>query len=206
MFVNKLLAVLALLLVLTACETTPSRQLATSSETEQPQIVDSLSKEIVDYVYNSYHVYPPGLGLSVRYNNLYQENHYADVYVWPVPNEMVDQSHEELIKIFAEGAISAVFSYEKQGAYSQVKVVSSQSYRHGGLTISEHQLSYFNGEADVLSYLFMSESNGELLKARVSLDNTARNKERTEVREFVNRIFSEIVKQQSGAIIIGAKE
>lgn len=57
-----------------------------------------------------------------------------------------------------------------------------------------------------LIYLFMSESNGELLKARVSLDNTARNKERTEVREFVNRIFSEIVKQQSGAIIIGAKE
>ena len=194
--IKKVLTASLICFILSACT---SNQIVNNQSnhrqkvSDEPSIISSISKEIVDYAYEGYHVYPSGYGYSLRYRNLYQDRHYADIYVWPVNQGDAHIAHKDLVDIYSQGGVADIFSAQDQGRYSSVKVLSKETFNVNGKIVSKHTLSYNHSGVPVFSYLFISEFDGELLKARLTFKNTPRNRKRKEYKEFVSAIFKQIM-------------
>ena len=195
--IKKVITTALLIFALSGCISVETVRAPQDEKTlEEPQIVSQLPKEMTDYTYEGYHIFPAGYGYSLRYRNLFQERHYADIYIWPVHPEHTNTPHNDLVTAFSKGAVSDIFTAQEQGKYSDVKVLSEETFIVNGKNVSEHTLSYKDSGVPVFSYVFVSESNGELLKARLTLKDTARNQQLTEPKEFVSDVFQHIIEYQ----------
>ena len=72
-------------------------------------------------------------------------------------------------------------------------MLSEETFIVKGQNVAKHTLSYKHSGVPVFSYVFVSESNGELLKARLTFQDTPRNQKRTEPKEFIGELFKQIM-------------
>jgi len=191
---NKTLTLLGLLIFLSACVSTSTKKSNLSEAQAEPEIVQYLSKEIVDYHYFGHHAFDDGLGYTLRYVKPYQEGHFVDVYVGPIASKVSHLSHQELVAGYTSASLQDIYTAAEQGIYSDLKLISKSHYDNDGQRVSVHKLTMRQDERHVFSYLFVSEYNGSLLTANVTLDKIPRNENRPNIKNFVSAIFTEIKK------------
>ena len=95
-----------------------------------------------------------------------------------------------MVKLYSKESVATIFAAQEQGSYSDVKVLSEETFIINGKDISKQTLSYHHTGV-------VSEFNGELLKARLTFKNTPRNRKRTESKEFVSEVFKQIMQYQN---------
>ena len=169
----------------------PSTDQASSSE--QPRIVSYLEPEYSGYVYRDYHVYEQGLGYSLRFDSKNESLNYADIYVWPAGEEAKGYSHKDLVLGATKASIDDIYSVQKAGHYSNVDIIDRAAYDNNGMILTVHKIVLLRNNLQSLSLLYITEADGKLLKARITLPDNEPNRNRTDTDQFVVQIFNLIV-------------
>ena len=121
------------------------------------------------------HVYPGHAeGYSVRYVS--ERNHHADVYVFPVPEDLESESDEAILEAMVDATVAGMQMAVAGGAYRELKVSPSTD-----MTINNERVLKFDGsfERDDLpwySVSYITESEGTVLKIRMSMPDSESNR------------------------------
>ncbi len=180
---------------LSACASKVGPSLDTSSVVEKtpPPIVSHLPHRIQSYEYSGFTEYGSGLGYSLRYIKKGFKGNYADVYIWPVPKDARQYSHEEIVYAVTNGSLQDIYNMQDRGVYEKVELIDRLAYGSSEQLVTMHQLVMLRENRKTLSFLYLTEYQGRLLKARVSLPDNDANRSSDEVRQFVSEIFNRII-------------
>ena len=200
MYIYKYLMVLAVL-ILSACSTIKSTSTSNfpDSANEQPGIVELLPKELHNYSYVGQHNYGGNLGYSLRYAKSSEYKHYADIYIWPAPKEASEYPHKIVVESVTEASLGDIYAAQEQGAYDNLALLEGLIYDTDGQILTMHKLSMLKGNLKSISYLFVTEYKGKLLKARVTLPDNEANRAREDVQEFVVELINTIIENIASA-------
>ncbi len=159
----------------------------------EPKIVQYLPEDLLEYQYSGFVQFGGDLGYGLRYEKLYELEHYADIYVWPKKPSTRELSHEQLVNSYSKLALSEIFYAELQGQYKSVKVLDQFIVEDDlGKKTAFTKMSFLRQNLDTVSYLAITESEGKIIKVRISLANNSLNQSREDLQDFILKIFTEI--------------
>ncbi|HEY9035666.1 MAG TPA: hypothetical protein VIM96_03040 [Pseudomonadales bacterium] len=187
------LCVTAAFLLACASNTKPPLEASPAVEKTPPPIVAHLPHRIGGYEYAGFTEYGPGLGYSLRYIKKGLQGNYADIYIWPVPKEAQKYSHEEIVYGVTEGSLQDIYEMQNRGIYEKVELIDRLAYGSSEQLVTMHRLVMLRENRKTLSFLYLTEYQGRLLKARVSLPDNEANRSSDEVKQFVLEIFNRII-------------
>ena len=185
---------IALLFIITALSACSSQQPSNHLSNNEPAIANLLPVQITNYKYSGYRLYGEGLGYSLRYKYINENYHFADIYVWPTPEQAKKYSHKEIVYGVTNSGIRDIYSMQSKGHYNNVKILKKRAYTNQDNTLTMHKITMLRGNVESLSFLYVTEFNGILLKARISMPDNTANRKRKDTKEFAVGIFNQIIK------------
>ena len=90
--------------------------------------------------------------------------------------------------------IRDIYSMKSKGHYNNVKILKKRAYTNQDNTLTMHKITMLRGNVESLSFLYVTEFNGILLKARISMPDNTANRKRKDTKEFTIEIFNQIIK------------
>lgn len=189
--IKKIVSLFIIITVLSACS---SQQHSIHSSNNEPAIVKLLPVQITNYKYSGYRLYGKGLGYSLRYKFQNENYHFADIYIWPAPERAKKYSHKEIVYGVTDSGIRDIYSMQEKGHYNNVKILEKRAYTNKNNTLTMHKITMLRGNVESLSFLYVTEFNGILLKARISMPDNTTNRGRKDIKEFAIEIFNKIIK------------
>ncbi len=197
---QKLCCVLFITLYLAGCSHPVNTQANQSTLAKAPPIVQKIPKEVQGYHYVAFKDFGGAMGLSLRYDKEKEIRHNADVYVWSVPENLKEESHRVKVYVETIGALKGIFLFAEAGHYSNIKFLEKGAYGVEEAMTTVHKMSMRKSGEDILSFLYVSEYQGHMLKVRISMLDTGFNRARKDMNQFVHQIFTDIIailKEQS---------
>lgn len=195
---RKILAVLALC-ALTACSTPVKKSQNDISHGKHYAILDILPKEIEGFSFVDTKTYPDPLGYSLRYRNNKNQLTYADIYIYPIPKEAIGLSHKELVLLATKLAFRDIEYVKKKGSYSRYDIISNDSFGLLGKTTVHAEISILKDNLVLYSLLYVTESNGKWIKARLTMPDNEANRNNETWHKFVTETFSIILQNIENA-------
>lgn len=159
----------------------------------KPMIVDLLPEELRGYSYVNFYNFNSDLGYSLRYAKKTEDKNYADIYIWPVSKEAKGYSHHDIVLITTKMALDDIYTMQQSGAYSNVVELSNETANVDGLIIARCKLSMLRENLKIVSYLYVTEHKGKLLKIRITLPDNEINRSREDIENFAIEMFINIM-------------
>lgn len=147
--------------------------------------------DIEGYAYNNTHHYPEGLGYSLRYIKLKESEHYADVYVWPTQDN-ASLAHKELVYNITRQSVGDIFAAEEKGYYVNVKVVDQGVSEVAETVTTKSTITFLKNNLSILSFLYVTEFDGNFIKVRISLKKNEYNLARKDIDTFATKVLFEM--------------
>lgn len=180
------------MVLLVGCATTHELNSENEHNNKTLKLLDRLPTQIDEFEYQSYHDYEePALGYSLRY--FIKGLGYADIYIYPVPEEGRRYSHQNIVIGMAHAAIRDIQYYGETGVYSNVKLLSSQASAHEKKITSKAELVVTKDNLEYYTLIYLTERSNKLIKARVTVNNNEENRLTKKWDDFINRIFALII-------------
>lgn len=192
---KKLICLLGLLVWLSGCSSTQAPQVPLrGAPPTEPELVSILPLDLKGYQYHSFHRYKhESLGFSLRYNKGEEPGHYADIYIWDVPQALHSYSHKEVVYAATNSALREIQGLEQRGTYSKVEFLDGRTSGTETMFLTKQKISLTHQNRALISYLYVSEVAGEFIKARISMPDNKANRNREDVDDFVTELFANIV-------------
>jgi hypothetical protein len=193
MKILKLTALILLVSILAACVTPVSKDRYAQAYEERFQIQNVLPVSIEGFSYQGAIAYPDPWGYSLRYE--YGENHmvYSDIYIYPVPSEMAKYNQNEIVNGMTNAALREIDLLKQRGAYSEFEVVGTTTTHLLGEYLKRVDIYLVKHNLASYSLLFLTEKDGKLIKARMTMPDNEANRNNVTWQKFINEIFSIII-------------
>jgi hypothetical protein len=185
---------LLLVVSLTACATPTKEPQEQIANNEQLPILDVLPRQIEGFNYQGLRRYPAPWGYSLRYRNETNNAVYADLYLYPVPEELKGHEQEDIVMVKTDEALEEIDYFFKTGSYSEFEVLNRDSFQIEGETTSRVEIYLVRDNLALYSLLFVSEKDGKLVKVRMTMPNNEANTSNDAWERFVHKAFSVILK------------
>jgi hypothetical protein len=187
--------VMLLLLVagLTACATVIKESQEDVAGNQQYPILDVLPKRIEGFTYEGMREYPPPWGYSLRFRNEPNNAVYADIYLYPVPQELSGHEQDDIVMIKTDEALEEIDYFYKAGSYSEFEIINRDSFQILGETASRVEIYLVKDNLALYSLLFVTEKDGKLVKVRMTMPNNQANTSNDAWGQFVNEVFTVIL-------------
>ncbi len=185
---------LAIILValLAACSTTTKNAQLGAINGEKLEILDALPREIEGFIYRGAKSYPDPWGYSLRYQLERNQLTYSDVFIYPVPGEAEGYGQKEVVISMSNQALKEIDIAKEQGLYSKYSVINRRTFEiNGNFTI---RIDIFLVKSNLESYslLFLTESNGKLIKVRMTMADNESNRNNTAWQKFAVKVITTI--------------
>src|SRR5690606_30778517 len=128
--------------------------------------------------------YGDELGYSLRYIKNNENSHYADIYVWGTPPQIANYTHREIVYAVTTAAVQDIHTIAEEGYYREIELLERLAYGEETI-LTMHKISMKKDNLAVLSFLYVSEYKGNLLKARISMPDNEFNRSREDIHAFV---------------------
>jgi hypothetical protein len=195
-YIKKLISsimLLVLVAILTAC-TPPTRESREDvAGSERYPILEVLPRHIEGFSYKGMRVYPDPWGYSLRYGNDSNQGVYADIYLYPVPQELRGREQEDIVMNKTNEALEEIDYFKRKGVYSAFEVISRDAFEILGNKTSEVEIQLVRDNLALYSLLFVTESKGKLIKARMTMPNNEANNGSEAWKRFVESVFTVIL-------------
>ena len=86
-----------------------------------------------------------------------------------------------------------IYTMQQSGAYSNVVELSNETANVDGLIIVRCKLSMLRENLKIVSYLYVTEHKGKLLKIRITLPDNEINRSREDIENFAIEMFINIM-------------
>lgn len=183
-----------LIITSSAC-TVPVRQSQNKvTHDEHYVILDVLSKQVDGFSYEGSTTYPAPWGYSLRYRNNESKRTYADIYIYPVPREAVDYKHKDIVFSITNDALHEIDYAKERGVYSKFNVISKGTFEILDNVATKVEISLVKDNLVSYSLLFVTESSGKIIKARMTMPDNELNRNNEAWNKFVAKTFSIILK------------
>lgn len=179
------------LLLVSGCTTTQIRN--GKVQNSEPKLVNLLPAKIHGYEYFDYKNFEGDLGYRLRFIKEHDDNHIADIYIWPVSTETLKYPHREIVLSVAEGALNDIYTVQEAGVYSNVKVLDGKEYNNNGQIMAMYKLTMLRQNLNSISYLYVTEFGDKYLKLRISLPDNEVNREREDIEQFMLDLLNRII-------------
>ncbi len=182
------------LLFLIACASAPQHVDDTQKTSVARELAVVIDVEPQQYRYIALQEYGGELGYSLRYSKQTEQNHFADVYIWPVHQQLNDFSHKDIVYAMSNSAEQDIYTAEKYGAYSNVKLLDrSEQFMTDDMMVTRQRFTFIRNHLLTLSFLYLTEYQGKVLKIRLSLADNEFNQTRKDIDTFALSLFEQII-------------
>lgn len=155
----------------------------------KPHILELIPKNVEGFRYVDYYEYPEPYGYSLRY--LYEKNNmvHSDVYLYPSGIDSKLYSHKEIVLGMTDILMNEFDITVKKGMYSEFRAIKSSSFSVLDKIVTRNDLYLVRDNLETYSLLFLTESNGRMIKIRMSMPNNTHNRKSTNWQKFANQII-----------------
>jgi hypothetical protein len=181
------------MMALVGCGAPKRQEVKELPGSEQYPILDVLPKSIEGFSYKGLRVYPDPWGYSLRYRSDFDKTVYADIYLYPVPKEAMGGDPEDIVVGATNGALEEIDYATKNGMYSEFEILGRDDFDILGKTTSQVDIYLVRNKTPLYSLLFVTESNGKLIKARMTMPHTDANRSNDAWKRFVESAFTIIL-------------
>lgn len=157
-------------------------------------ILDVLPKHIQGFSYVGTKTYPEPWGYSLRYQLDGSQYTHADLYIYPVPKELAGQKHKDVIGRMKDQAIEEIGYAKEKGMYSEYRVMKNSSFNINGKFVSRTDIHLIKGNLVAYSLLFLTESDGKLIKVRMTMPDSEEVRRSDTWQKFVDKAFATVIK------------
>lgn len=164
----------------------------------EPKLIKTLPASYGGFDYRGYKVYPTeALGYSVRYVKRDAVHHYADIYIYPIPAGSSQAGQRDSVMAATQASAWEIEEAGREGYYSEVRALGSKVLEHQGdvMTCSEFAYVYSRNNLKIYSLLYLTESGGKLIKARISMPYDQGRLDHADEDRFMEHLFGVIKKQ-----------
>lgn len=187
------LLVFSLAALLAGCVATSGGTRTPSASYKKIEIVHHVPEESHGFVYQSIKAYPDPWGYSMRYKYKTSEWIHSDIYVYPVPAGTAGHTSEDITKEMAKQALEEIDLATEKGFYANNKVLGSKEFYLKGQYINRTELYVLRQNLETFSLLFITEVQGKLIKARVTMPDNPANRNSERWQRFVSDVFAAII-------------
>lgn len=185
---RKLLYLSLAMLLLSGCPHTPQQ-----GASREPALAQHLPRSDSGYVYRGYQVYPTReLGFSLRYVKQDEPYHHADIYIYPDPANSHGMTQQQIVQAATRASAQEIFEAGRLGYYYNVQQLHGEMRQHRGDAMSCDEFVFLHKNLKTFSLLYVTESKGSLIKARVSMPYDRNHLDHKNVDQFVNHMFGAI--------------
>ena len=182
-----------LVVFVSGCVTSNTAPRPNKPEVVRIEILNLIPKDVEGFVYKGAKAYPDPWGYSMRYQLKRNRLVYSDVYVYPVPNTAAGIGSDAIAKRMAELALSEIDLAKEKGFYSEYEIIESREFDLKGRPVSRSDLYLVKNNLESFSLLFLTESRGMLIKARMTMPDNEANRNSETWQRFVEEVFGVII-------------
>jgi len=166
---------------------------STTNSVYQPSspvgLINQAPSSIDNFVYSDSKVYPSeSLGYLLRYRT--KSNGLADVYVYPVPKQLIIQSHEDIVKAMTSSTVADIRELESRGLYKNFNIIKQDYEITGQKMTGKVYATVVNKGLDASTALYLTEDKGKLFKIRISEPNSELSQVQPYWNAFATDMFS----------------
>lgn len=185
--------ILALLLAVAGCAVPVKEGQDDTASEKHAALLDVLPRHIQGFTYEGVREYPDPWGYSLRYRSDSSRRTYADIYIYPVPGNATNLSQKKVVTDMTNEALWEIKVAKEKGAYSDYKIIHSAAFEIDGNFTSRVDLQLVSNNLVLYSLLYVTERNGKLIKARISMPDNDANRGNKLWQEFVEQTFQVII-------------
>jgi hypothetical protein len=193
MKISNLVTLVILAIALASCASPNNQRPDQVTHGEHYPILDVLPRRIEGFTYEGSSTYPDPLGYSLRYQNDNNLHAFADIYLYPAPPGAASFTHEEIVVGVTNEALQEIDYFKQRGLYSEFKIISSGTFEIQGKTVSRVEIHLVKNNLVLYSLLYVTESDGKLIKARMSMPNNDANRTNEAWTRFIKSAFATII-------------
>lgn len=183
----KLMLLFVAAIFLGACSTA-----SVKAPEKEPEIVSVLPRMIEGYSYMGSYVYPKEeYGYSIRYT--LGSNNHADIYIYPVPEQLKKFSHNDIVFGMTGNAISEIALAQEKGFYHEFEILNKSAADNAGLILSKVEAKLVKNNLVSYTILYLTENGGKLIKARITMPDNEGNRSNNKWDDFIGEIFGFIL-------------
>jgi len=160
---------------------------------EAEQLLEVVPHQLHGFVYTTTQTYPEPWGYSFRFIHESNPRIHADIYVYPVPENLNLIDSKRIVLEMASQSLQEIDEAAKQGSYSDYQLIRNSSIEINGHFVTRSDIYLIRSNLAVYSLLFLTESKGTLIKARISMPDNETNRSGSQWEEFVREMFSAIL-------------
>ena len=184
---EKLVLLILMAIFLSACST-----VSVKVPEKEPGIVSILPRMVEGYSYVGVHVYPSEeYGYSVRYT--LSSKNYADIYIYPVPEQAKKYSHKDIVFGMTGNAISEIELAQEKGLYHEFEILNKSAFNNSGLVFSKVEAKLVKDNLVSYTILYLTENRSKLIKARITMPDNESNRSNKKWDAFIGEIFGFII-------------
>lgn len=155
--------------------------------------MDFLPAKLEGFSYENSTTYPAPWGYSLRYGKNTTHRTYSDIYIYPIPKEANGYKHEEIVYGITKEALREIEYAKEKGAYSEFKVISKGTFYLNGKLATRVEIFLVRNNLSSYSLLYVTESEGKLIKARMTMPDNESNRNNESWNKFIDKVFSIIL-------------
>ena len=99
-------------------------------------------------------------GYSIRYT--LGANSYADIYIYPVPDQVKKYGHKDIVFIMTDHAVSEIKLAEEKGLYHDFELISKSALEGNGVVFSKVEAKYIKKNLVSYTLLYLTENKESL--------------------------------------------
>ncbi len=152
-------------------------------------LINQAPSSIENFVYSDSKVYPSeSLGYLLRYRT--KSNGLADVYVYPVPKQLIDKTHGDIVKAMTSRAVADIRELESRGLYKNFNIIKQDYEVTGQKSTGKVYATVVNKGLNTSTALYLTEDKGKLFKIRISEPNSELSQVQPYWNSFATDMFS----------------
>lgn len=156
------------------------------------KVINTAPPSIGNFIYSDSHIYEEkSLGYTLRYRT--QSQGLGDVYVYPVPDVLTNQSHSEIVKIMTESAIADIRTLEERGQYQDLNIVEQSYDVVNQKTIGKLYATVKSNGRNTSTALYLTEHKGQLFKIRITEPNSNLTQVKPNWNSFTDTMFKFLI-------------
>ncbi len=166
-------------------------QTPASQEAEQiePAVARLLPESYLGFEYAGFYVFPqPEMGYALRY--YFSRHNYADIFVYPVPRSILDNSHRDIVFTMASSTNYEIRSLQASAYQRPFETLDETLLEIDGALIAKMSGAFLQNNLQSFTLTYLSEHDKVLMKARITMPDNERNRQSKTWDNFVTHIFT----------------
>lgn len=165
---------------------TPDNQ---EAEQIEPAVARLLPESYLGFEYAGFYVFPqPEMGYALRY--YFSRYNYADIFVYPVPRSILDNSHRDIVFTMASSTNYEIRRLQASTYQRPFETLDETLLEIDGSLIAKMSGAFLQNNLQSFTLTYLSERDKVLMKARITMPDNERNRQSKTWDNFVTHIFT----------------